>query len=242
MASIFNAPVVNLKDAFGNSVIDAASRQHLQKVYSTLAMTLIAASCGAYVHLIYHLGGMLTSITCVLLLILIAVDRQGSNERRLLILAALGFFQGCSIGPLIQMALIVDPGLVLSALSGTATIFVCFSFLALMVERRHALLLGVVLSSAVSFLLLLQVFNMFFQLRIVHTANLYLGLAVFCGYVLYDTQVIIEKVAQGQRDYIYHALELFLDFVSIFVRVLIILLENSSGESKKKRETKPKDS
>ena len=32
--------------------------------------------------------------------------------------------------------------------------------------------------------------------------HLYLGLAMFCGFVLYDTQLIVEKCRQGDCDYI----------------------------------------
>lgn len=81
----------------------------------------------------------------------------------------------------------------------------------------------------------------------------YLGLFMFCGYVVFDTQMIIEKASLGDKDSLRHALELFLgaspvrssavwiseltfwsaDFVSIFVRILVILMKNS--DKKKER-------
>jgi len=85
-----------------------------------------------------------------------------------------------------------------------------------------------------------------------------LGLVTFCAYVLFDTQMIIEKSSNGYQDFVLHALDLFLgkennfeyyvayiilttyanfimlDFVSIFVRILIILMRNAEKNNKKK--------
>ena len=46
---------------------------------------------------------------------------------------------------------------------------------------------------------------------------------MFCGLVLFDTQMIIEKHSRGDDDYIWHSVDLFIDFVEIFRRLLVIL-------------------
>ena len=53
--------------------------------------------------------------------------------------------------------------------------------------------------------------------------ELYFGLLLFCGFVLFDTQLIVEKFNHGNDDFIWHSLDLFLDFVNIFRRLLVIL-------------------
>ena len=40
-------------------------------------------------------------------------------------------------------------------------------------------------------------------------------------------QVIVEKAERGDTDHIKHALDLFVDFVAIFVRILVIMLQNA---------------
>ena len=65
--------------------------------------------------------------------------------------------------------------------------------------------------------------------------HLYGGLVVFCGFILYDTQLIIEKKRNGDNDFIWHSVDLFLDFVNIFRRILIIL---SNKEEKKRKNNK----
>lgn len=49
-----------------------------------------------------------------------------------------------------------------------------------------------------------------------------------CGFVLYDTQLIIEKRRSGDKDFVAHSVDLFIDFIGIFRRLVIILAEKVS--------------
>ena len=49
---------------------------------------------------------------------------------------------------------------------------------------------------------------------------------MFIGYILFDTQMIIERADRGDYDYIKHSLDLFVDLIGLFVRILIIAVSN----------------
>lgn len=44
------------------------------------------------------------------------------------------------------------------------------------------------------------------------------------GYIVVDTQEIVEKAHFGDLDYVKHALTLFTDLAAIFVRILVIMV------------------
>lgn len=56
--------------------------------------------------------------------------------------------------------------------------------------------------------------------------ELLLGLLIFSGFVVFDTQVIITKHAYGDHDYLSHALDLFIDFAALFRRIVVLLAQN----------------
>ena len=122
-----------------------------------------------------------------------------------------------------------------SALSGTVVIFACFTASALLAQSRTFLLLGGFLSSALSLLFWTSLLNIFFRSDALLSMQLYVGLAVFSGFVLYDTQLIVAKARAGLRDYVWQAIELFTDFVGIFVRLLIILARRNDAKAEEDR-------
>jgi len=182
------------------------------------------------------LGGTLSSIGCVILMMCLAMDRDKADyQRRIGMLALYGFLQGCSLGTLIGMAIQMDPAILVTAFLGTTTIFLCFSMSAIYSSRRSYLYLGAMLSSATMFLCVLSLLSIFWRPVWMFSFQLYFGLAIFSAYVIYDTQLIIEKAGAGSDDFVWHALELFIDFVQIFVRILIILMQNSQKKKEEKK-------
>eukprot|EP00668_Euglena_longa_P040463 GGOE01053281.1.p2 GENE.GGOE01053281.1~~GGOE01053281.1.p2 ORF type:complete len:136 (-),score=36.26 GGOE01053281.1:195-602(-) len=130
----------------------------------------------------------------------------------------------------------LQPELVCVAFVGTAAVFACFSAAALLAKRRSYLFLIGFLSSATSLMCLLSFANMFMHSSSIFIFQLYGGLLMFSAYVIYDTQVIVEKARTlTHPDYIRDSLELFIDFVALFVRILIILMRNSEKKRERSR-------
>eukprot|EP00808_Paulinella_micropora_P003483 g25830.t1 len=211
-------------------------QSHLAKVYGTLAAMLFAASCGVMAHLAWDIGGTMSTIACFLMLFVIANQPDKENvAKRIGLVAAFGFFKGASIGPLCEVSLYIDPSLILVAFLATTAVFCCFTLAALLAKRRSMLFLAGTLSSIMFYMFLMSIANIFIRSPWMLDIQVYVGLFMFCGYVMVDTQMLIEKAFMGQRDYAWHALELFIDFAAIFVRILIILIKNANKREEKKR-------
>ncbi|KAL9653890.1 hypothetical protein ABK040_012949 [Willaertia magna] len=219
------------------SPINNPIKQHLFSVYSLLAGLILFSTLGCYYAIISGFNSGLSSLLTFVLSLFVYFTSTTTSQvpllkqyGRLSLLACLGFFQGAAIGPLVNVALDIDPYIVVLSLLATSTIFICFSVSTLLSKQneRSFLLLSGLLSSAVSILFWLSLFNIFIHSELLFNIQLYGGLLVFVGYVMYDTQLIIEKVRLlgiGNVDPIRHALELFVDLVAIFVRILIILMK-----------------
>ncbi|KAH3826748.1 bax inhibitor 1-like [Dreissena polymorpha] len=211
-------------------------QKHLKKIYGTLGISMLAAAAGAYVHVVAGLisGGLLTTLAGIGLMIwLAATHHSKANEpKRLGIFMGFAFFMGISLGPLMDMVIRIDPSIIMTAFMGTCVVFIGFSLAALFNTNRTFLYMGGFLLSSLSWLCLAGFMNIFFRSQMIWNVQLYGGLLLFCAFVLYDTQLIIEKVRHGDDDYIWQSVDLFLDFINIFRRLMIILASKEEGKKK----------
>ncbi|KAG1359225.1 bax inhibitor 1 [Cocos nucifera] len=214
-------------------------QNHLKQVYLTLCCALAASAAGAFLHILWNIGGFLTMLGCFISIAWLFSSPIYEERKRLGLLMAASLFEGASVGPLIELAIDFDSSILITAFVGTALAFGCFSGAAIVAKRREFLYLGGLLSSGLSILLWLQFASSIFgRSTATFKVELYFGLLLFLGYVVFDTQEIIERAHLGDLDYIKHALTLFTDFVAVFVRILIIMLKNASEKSEDKRRKK----
>jgi len=226
---------INWNALYKTSPITPDVQSHLTNVYTTLAATILFAAVGSIVYMKTLMGGGLTFLAGIGLIFWLAATPKHEVQKRLMILLGFGFFEGLSIGPLLLQVAQIDPSIITTAFLGTVCVFACFSAAAYYAERRSYLFLGGMLGSALSLMVLLGFLNIFFRSTAMFNLMLYGGLIVFCGFIMFDTQLIIEKASYGQKDFIWDSLELFLDFVAIFVRLLIILSKDKKKEEQKLR-------
>ena len=103
-----------------NTKFDAPIRSHLKSVYACLAMTIMSATAGAYTHLFTNLlrgGGILYALLSMgLVMGLLATPDNGKNRStRIGLLLAFAFFSGLGTGPLLDMALRINPSIIPNA-------------------------------------------------------------------------------------------------------------------------------
>ena len=198
---------INFDALFKFSHITPSTQQHLKKVYASFALCMFVAAAGAYVHVVTHFiqAGLLSALGSLGLMIwLMATPHSHETEqKRLGLLAGFAFLTGVGLGPALDLCIAINPSILPTAFMGTAMIFTCFTLSALYARRRSYLFLGGILMSAMSLMLLSSLGNLFFGSVWLFQANLYLGLVVMCGFVLFDTQLIIEKAENGDKDYIW---------------------------------------
>ncbi|CAK9149421.1 unnamed protein product [Ilex paraguariensis] len=121
---------------------------HLIQVYLTLFCTLMSSASGAYLHLLWNIGGLLTLLACIgtgMCLILAQLWNEWKGVPLLLVTA---FCQGASIGPLFGLVFKTDPGIIFTAYVAIAVAFGCFSVAAMLSHRRGYIYLGGLLSSS----------------------------------------------------------------------------------------------
>jgi len=111
-----------------------------------------------------------------------------------------------------------------AALLGTIGVFVTTFImgLALTVAGVDMSWMGGYLLAALLGLLIAQIVMLFFTVSsTMHKIILYIGLALFSVYIVYDTNVMLGRDYQG--DYVTGAMDYYLDFINVFVRLVDLM-------------------
>ena len=222
-------------DQFSNISKDVSN--YLSTVYFQLATTIIfwvgGFSSYPYIHQSIPTNKLIQLFIVSSLMIPIIIYRYQERYWKNILLYIFGFCKGLFIGDLISITNIIDPNIVKISLSVAIVVFSTMSLIALQVKNRFSLYFGSVLFSCLNCLVLFHliqwVFNIF-PVEFVLNIDIYLGIILFSLYICYDTQKIIYDASRNYKDSVFHTLELFLDFVNVFIRILLHLIRKKKNK------------
>ncbi|BAM40690.1 uncharacterized protein TOT_020000944 [Theileria orientalis strain Shintoku] len=236
---------------FNTAPITEAQKYHMTKVYNTLAYTGLVTFLTVAINGPWrHINPLVASLLLILSLVYIAFTKYNKDELNLKRMAALTVFP-MTIGIIhknfIAQVVALKPGkevkrkrcaeLVNTALMATVGIFTSFSLAALYMSSRLTMYVTSTLASIAVYVALASFANMFVASEMAHGVILSLGVVIFIGYIVIDTQRILEDFSDGDEDYMMHAILLYYDLFELFFRILIML---KNKEDRKEREQKNK--
>lgn len=236
---------ISLQSLLKSNDISATTAKYVAKVYTTLAAGVGMAAAGAL--FLPHIAGItvLLASLAAAAAVLMSSPQRGmfslSESTRWGLLYAFFGMQGISLAPFLYELAAVDPAIITLALLASASVFACFSLAAMLTTRRTVMYGFSILGSMMSILSMFSFIGWAWGGRLgamAFNVNLYGGLAMFIGYVMMDTQMMIAAAEAGAKDVPKDALQLFVDFAGIFVRIAVILARNKQRESKSSRNSR----
>merc|ERR1712227_640798 len=150
---------------------------------------------------------------------------------------ALAFSMGFLVGPAMHHIMEMDSSIIMNAVAITGIMFASFSAISIFSKRRSYLFLGGIISSLVSCMLMYRLFAWITGYGYAAYGMGYLMISLFiaCMYIIYDTQMIIERCEVfGERDVPKHTMILFMDLFDLFIKIIQILMELQKDDKKKK--------
>lgn len=222
--------------------LPAPVRRHVAQVYAHLARLAGVASASCFFSTRTSLLGVLQHPLILFGALMFCSYQIYGTEPTPLTVArrrnysyAYAALIGVSLQPFVDLAVLVNPSVITMTLIVTFLVFASFSVTALRTQSRSLLYLGGLLSSLLSYMVIGNLVNHFFLRSMSFMfAEMYLGIAIFCGFVMFSTQIMVRDAEDGNMDVVGHAMGLFSDMVNLFIRIGVLLLDRER-ESKEKR-------
>lgn len=172
----------------------------------------------------------LAGIGSFIVLIIAVITRRSQNRSLSRVNCySIAFLLGISTFPtILYYVSTIGSLMVLASLGITTTIFGGLALYSSQ-SKRSFTFLGSTLFAGLIALVLISLVGLFIRSEVYHLAIAWLGILIFSGYVLHDIS-IIKTYAFTEDDVPGLALNLFLDFINIFIYVLRIVSRFSSRD------------
>ena len=222
--------------------VSPKTQLHLKNVYGNLAACTAICALGMYINAYTILSGMFMQFAFLIAMayVMSKVSNVYEDEKtRMGYLWALAFCMGFLVGPLMHHLAEFEPSILINAVFCTTIVFGSFTAMSLFTKRRSMLFLGSIISSLVSCMFWYRTMSWMFgysKYGMGHMNMVYLMVSLFmtCLYIIYDTQMIIEKAERGDKDVPSHTMTLFMDLFDLFIKIVQLLMKLSEDDKKKK--------
>ena len=210
-------------------------QNHLRNVYSHLSLMFLVSTISSVLYLEDALPRFLVEIS--IFSTFVSFLGFYFSSQKFLFSLVFAFFKGISLGPLLDFASL-NPSTIPLALASTLLILISFTASVVLTPSTSFIKVGGLLGSLFSVTCLLSLLNLFFQSQALFSVELYAGLISFSLFLIHDTQGMIEKAEMGSRDYLLHSMELYVDVIAIFTRLLVILMKKDQEKDSSKKKKK----
>ena len=212
----------SLRSRSATTVLDSSAHRVLRNTYMLLAMTLAfsAAAAGASAALgLPHPGMLLTMVGYFGLLFL--VNKYRDRGLGVAFVFALTGFMGYTLGPIVSHYLHMPNGgqIVMTAMGGTAAIFLGLSAYAL-VSKRDFTFMGGFLFVGVLVAFLAGIAAILFQIPALSLAVSAIFVLLMSGMILFETSNIVRG---GETNYVMATVSLYVTIFNLFTSLLQLL-------------------
>lgn len=193
----------------------------IRSTYQLLSMTLGFSAVMAYLSIAMQVSqgmGLVATLVAIGMLWFVLPKTANSASGIPVIFAITGLL-GFGIGPMVGYYLAVNPSIVMTALGGTAVIFLGLSGYALTTRKDFSFMGGFLM---VGFLVIIgaALLNFFMGIPALSLTISAAVIMIMSGFILYETSAIIHG---GETNYIMATAGLFLSILNIFTSLLHLL-------------------
>ncbi|MDY6979789.1 MAG: Bax inhibitor-1/YccA family protein [Pseudomonadota bacterium] len=193
----------------------------LRNTYALLSMTLIFSAVMAAISVVSQVSygmGLIATIAGIVMLWFV-LPRTANSATGIPVIFAITGLLGFGLGPVVGYYLAANPTIVMTALGGTAVIFLGLSAYALTTRKDFSFLAGflfvgffVVLAAALA--------NIFLEIPALFLAVNAAIVLIMSGFILFQTSSIIHG---GETNYIMATAGIFLSLLNMFQALLHLL-------------------
>ena len=195
----------------------------LKNTYLLLSATLGFSALTALFSMSLSIGGMMPLFTMIgaMVLGMFVLPKTANSAAGIGVVFLITGMLGFAIGPMLSMYLSLSSGpqVVLTALGGTAAIFVGLSAYAVNSKKDFSFMRGMLLGGMITVLVLFLA-QIFLQMPALQLAISGFVILLMSGFILMETSSIVRG---GETNYIMATYGMYLSIFNIFIHLLAIL-------------------